>query len=781
MPTSVPLQPTLTEAGVAAVFNAQSTGLEFVISHIAFGTAQYVPDGSEIGLRVEKVRVPIAGGGRISPTQIQIYAVAMAAAGNPFFVGEIGFFGNNGTTLLAVYSSTGTPSLYLSDTVATSVSYALGLAALPANSVTVTIDPSASAALLIMGNHVAAADPHPQYVQKVNGVAFYDPTVTFNNGAQIIGDDLLVYQSTQANNIGHTPSSSPSWWVPLYNYGNTPVTGLAAANVTLSSTQAARAHITLSGALTAPINVVFPNWVKDWTVVNNTTGAFSLTCQTAAGAGVVIPQNGAPTKIRGDGANITQPSENVAAATEGHHAVQFQQLQAALGGFAGVSLIVGSTTILPVAANNAFQIAVGSVATATLPSANSVPSYSTLTFYNQGPATLNIAPPTGSILYNGASIASLPIAPGATLVVMSRGIGSGEWDAVAGSALLQYSATAVGPATSAAHAVQLQQALAMRGNYSSFIAMNVSPAALTAAQVGAAFDWYGAVGTLNLPAVASAVTSNGFSITNTGSGNLTVVANGADQFVQAAASSVVVPPGGSMSIVAANSGTQWVINGGSVGLQYGAVSVGTATAPTHAVQKQQLGNMQGAITVNANTVLTAIQAGSYVQISSGSGLTVTLPPTAPGAAFPIYNNTNATHTLKGNGSQVINNGSGNSNTYTILPWAAIWAISDGASFSIISGAGDVLLTTNGWERKPSGLIECWAQGTTNSSGTVTITLPITFPNSQLIGMVCGQNGTAVAACVTLQSLSTSQIIVNAVNGSASPINGLQVNIRALGK
>jgi hypothetical protein len=331
MPTSVPVQPTITEAGLAAIFNAQSTGVEFALTHIAFGTAQYVPDGTETALQAEKVRVTIAGGGRISPTQIQIYAIAQAVAGSPFFVGEVGFFGDDGATLLAVYSSTATPNLFLSDTVSTSVSYALGLAALPAASVTVTIDPSASAALLLIGQHVAAANPHPQYVEKVNGIAFYDPTLAFDQGAQIIGDDLLVYQSTQANNLGNLPSTSPSWWVPLYNYGDTPVAGLTNASVTLTSTQAARAHITLSGALTAPLNIIFPTWVKDWTVVNDTTGAFAITCKTAAGTGVVIPQNGSPTRIRGDGTNITQLAENVAPATAPQHAVQFGQVAGVVG------------------------------------------------------------------------------------------------------------------------------------------------------------------------------------------------------------------------------------------------------------------------------------------------------------------------------------------------------------------------------------------------------------------------------------------------------------------
>jgi phage-related tail fiber protein len=101
MPTSVPLQPTITMAGLAAIFNAQSTGVEFALTHIAFGTGQYAPVGNETALQAEKVRVPIAGGGRISPTQMQIYAVAMAALGNPFFVGEVGFFGDDGATLLA--------------------------------------------------------------------------------------------------------------------------------------------------------------------------------------------------------------------------------------------------------------------------------------------------------------------------------------------------------------------------------------------------------------------------------------------------------------------------------------------------------------------------------------------------------------------------------------------------------------------------------------------------------------------------------------------------------
>lgn len=171
MPTSVPIVPEVTQAGLAAIFNLQGTGVQYQLSHIAFGTAQYNPTGLETALQAEKVRVPIAGGGMQSPTQAQVYAAVMAASGSPFFAGEIGFFGGNGANLLAVYSSTASPILFISDQIVTSVSYALGLEALPAGSVTVLIDPSASAALLLIGDHVAAANPHPQYVTQAEANA----------------------------------------------------------------------------------------------------------------------------------------------------------------------------------------------------------------------------------------------------------------------------------------------------------------------------------------------------------------------------------------------------------------------------------------------------------------------------------------------------------------------------------------------------------------------------------------------------------------------------------
>lgn len=210
MPTSVTLVPTITIAGLEAALNAQGTGIELPITHIGFGTGAYVPNGDEEALVAEVIRVSIAGGGKTSPTSVQVYAQTEAPTGAPFWCSELGFYSNS--TLVAVFSRTTSPILYISDVIVTAVTYALGLAAIPPNTVTVTVDPSASAALAALGVHIADPNAHLQYVPRLNGIGVYDPTLTYGLSAVVIGDDGKVYESVQANNTANTPSTSPTWW-----------------------------------------------------------------------------------------------------------------------------------------------------------------------------------------------------------------------------------------------------------------------------------------------------------------------------------------------------------------------------------------------------------------------------------------------------------------------------------------------------------------------------------------------------------------------------------------
>ncbi|POS10238.1 phage tail protein [Burkholderia gladioli] len=137
----------------------------------------------------------------------------------------------------------------------------------------------------------------------------------YPKGSVLARADLTGFWLNTVENNATNPDAtdgSAAGWVPGYNYGVTTITGLTNANVTLSPLQAAKGRIVLSGTLTGSINVVFPAWTKEWQVVNNTTGAFTITAKTAAGTGIVLPAG--QTKITGDGTNITQPVENIATA-----------------------------------------------------------------------------------------------------------------------------------------------------------------------------------------------------------------------------------------------------------------------------------------------------------------------------------------------------------------------------------------------------------------------------------------------------------------------------------
>ncbi|CNH96193.1 Uncharacterised protein [Yersinia frederiksenii] len=92
-------------------------------------------------------------------------------------------------------------------------------------------------------------------------------------------------------------------WVPAFTYGTTAVAGLSATGVTLTALQAANERITLAGALTADINLIFPAWRKSWTIVNNCSGSFTVTCKTSGGTGISVAAGGT-VRIIGDGTNI---------------------------------------------------------------------------------------------------------------------------------------------------------------------------------------------------------------------------------------------------------------------------------------------------------------------------------------------------------------------------------------------------------------------------------------------------------------------------------------------
>ena len=162
------LNPTVTEVGQQAAFNASSTGTELVITDISFGIGSYDPVGDEEALVNEVVKVPVASGSRITPTQIRMNGVWNDdAASSP--ISEVGIWA--GSTLFAVWSrATGGPLGYKSQGVDFVFNYSMLLTVVPPGSVTVLEDSGQSAVLAALMAHEGGANPHPQYMKRIRRI-----------------------------------------------------------------------------------------------------------------------------------------------------------------------------------------------------------------------------------------------------------------------------------------------------------------------------------------------------------------------------------------------------------------------------------------------------------------------------------------------------------------------------------------------------------------------------------------------------------------------------------
>jgi hypothetical protein len=154
--------PTVTAAGLAAAMNADTTGIDLAITHVAFGTGAYDPTGAEPALVAEQKRVAIGGGSLVAPTQARILAIWSSAV-DVCAISEVGFFA--GDILFAVWSrATGGPIGYKTTGVDFVMFNDIKFDGIPAGSITVSIDSSGTpAALAAIIQHETAGDPHAQY------------------------------------------------------------------------------------------------------------------------------------------------------------------------------------------------------------------------------------------------------------------------------------------------------------------------------------------------------------------------------------------------------------------------------------------------------------------------------------------------------------------------------------------------------------------------------------------------------------------------------------------
>lgn len=147
-------------------------------------------------------------------------------------------------------------------------------------------------------------------------------------------DGTGLWRNVSANNTTD-PEAGGAGWQPE-DAGSTSV-AMTNANVTLTPLQAARSLIVITGTLSASLNLIFPAYIKQWLVINNATGAFTVTAKTTGGSGVVISTGGTQI-VYGDGTNIAAHAGNssqtwsAAPATQLYHAIPLQQMAGVIGG-----------------------------------------------------------------------------------------------------------------------------------------------------------------------------------------------------------------------------------------------------------------------------------------------------------------------------------------------------------------------------------------------------------------------------------------------------------------
>lgn len=161
----------------------------------------------------------------------------------------------------------------------------------------------------------------------------YDPTFAadpliggYPAGAVLPGADALGDFISTADDNATNPNTSGAGWVPGYQYGATVLTGATGGNVTLTQAQAAKRVIRVAGTLTSNLVLIVPAWQYDWTVYNNTSGAFTVSVRTAGGSAAAVPQNNAPTPVVCDGTNCTLFAPNIGAGSSATQAARLDQI-----------------------------------------------------------------------------------------------------------------------------------------------------------------------------------------------------------------------------------------------------------------------------------------------------------------------------------------------------------------------------------------------------------------------------------------------------------------------
>ena len=209
--------------------------------------------------------------------------------------------------------------------------------------------------------------------------------------------------------------------------------------------------------------------------------------------------------------------------------------------------------------------------------------------------------------------------------------------------------------------------------------------------------------------------------------------------------------------------------GGDTGVTTAQFDNDTSLATTAFVQRA-LGNLQGSSSYATTQAILPSQVGKLITFGAG-GLTLTLPSTSAvpsGSVLQIYGNSFGGVIARASGDILFDGTLGDVASFTIGAYdkvtlvaigSAGWYVQGGEESLKTSSAMSALLSANGYQKLPSGLIIQWGAvvNTVVAGSSNTLTFPIAFPTQVYLVVITPNVSSAAGYSSTDSAPSLSGI------------------------
>ena len=157
-----PIIMTITNSAKNAMLDSENTGITLRLERLAIGSGRYNPSGNETALKNEISRHVITVGD-IEPATHTLRLFSVVKAATETEVWELGLYDTE-NRLFALASSTDKPLFKVYPDIDFVGNFALKLDAFDTSKVQVVTDPNGALSLVLMSQHLAHPNPHPQYL-----------------------------------------------------------------------------------------------------------------------------------------------------------------------------------------------------------------------------------------------------------------------------------------------------------------------------------------------------------------------------------------------------------------------------------------------------------------------------------------------------------------------------------------------------------------------------------------------------------------------------------------